>query len=102
MCFAAVWLVAWEYDRLKSVLTGNREGSTRRMPYQLIVVPIFFALGGIVMAVLAKLLGLGNLADYVKIGFVLGIIGLIFGAVVVVHYKFMPAGALEAETKELV
>ena len=102
MCFAAAWLVVWEYDRLKPVLFRNREGSTRRMPYQFIVVPMLFALGGIAMPVIAKLLGLGNLADYVKIGFMLAIIGLIFGAAVAVHYKFMPAGALEPETKELI
>lgn len=102
MCFAAAWLVVWEYDRLKPVLIGSREGSTRHIPYQFIVIPVFFALGGIAMAILAKVLGLGNLADYVKVGFTLGILGLIFGAVVAVHYKFMAAGTLKAETKELI
>ncbi len=52
MAFAAAWLVTWEYDRLKPIVFRTREEKPRRMPYQFLTVPAFFALGGVAMAVL--------------------------------------------------
>jgi hypothetical protein len=95
MCLAAVWLAAWEYDRLKLILFAERIERTRSVPFQFITLPGFFALGGVVMAVLWKLVGLGNFSNYLNIGIILGIAGLIFGILVATHYRFMRVGALE-------
>lgn len=94
MSLAAVWLVVWEYDRLKAVLFRKREEPTRRLPFQLFLLPAFFAAGGITMAFLWKTIGLGNFPNYVTIGIILTIVGFIFGVVVTVHYRFMRVGRL--------
>ena len=95
MSLAAAWLVAWEYDRLKPIIFSNRTEQTRSFPYQFIAIPIFFATGGVAMAFLWKLIRLGNFPSYLNIGLLLAGIGLLFGLVVAIHYRFMRVGHLE-------
>ena len=87
--------VAWEYDRLKPVLFYRRSERTSSVPFQFVSIPLFFALGGIAMAVLWKLIGLGNFSNYLNVGLFLTGIGFGFGLVVAVHYRFMRVGPLE-------
>ena len=94
MTLAALWLTAWEYDRLKSVLFFDRKDRSKPFRYQFIAVPMFFAAGGVVMAVLWWMIRLGNFSDYRKVSVGLAGIGLIFGLVVSLHYRFMPTGIL--------
>ncbi len=94
MAMAAFWLTGWEYDRLKPILFYNRHGGTRGFRLQFISITLLFAAGGSVMAVIWWLIGLGNFQNYLKIGFGLTIGGAIFGLVVALHYRFMPAGEL--------
>lgn len=101
MCMAAVFLTAWEYDRLKPILFATREQRTRRFRGQAIGIPLFFALGGLAMGGLWWLLGLGNLPNYLRISGLLAVIGLAFGAVVALHYRFMPVGHLTGEDGEI-
>jgi len=102
MSFAATWLVAWEYDRLKPILFRTRVERTRRIPFQFITIPVFFAVGGVIMAFVWKVIGLGNFPNYLNIGFLLAGIGLVFGFIVAVHYRFMPVGSLETPDDGLV
>ena len=97
MSFAAAWLVAWEYDRLKPIIFSNRAERTRSVPFQFVTIPIVFAAGGVAMAFLWKLIGLGNLPNYINIGFLLAGVGVGFGLVVATHYRFMRVGHLEVE-----
>lgn len=101
MALAGLWLTAWEYDRLKPILFFNRNGGTRRFPFQFISVPLLFAAGGSVMAVIWWLIGLGNFRNYLNIAFGLTIGGAIFGLVVALHYRFMPTGELKETPKAL-
>jgi hypothetical protein len=101
MCLAAAWLVTWEYDRLKPMVFAKRVDKTRSVPVQFISIPLFFAAGGIVMAFLWKIIGLGNFSNYLNIGILLGAIGLLLGSLVVLHYRFMRVGALESEADVL-
>jgi hypothetical protein len=101
MSFAAAWLVAWEYDRLKLIIFSNRSERTRGLPFQFITIPVFFAAGGAAMAFLWKLIGLGNFPNYLNIGFLLAGIGLLFGLVVATHFRFMRVGHLEVEDEGL-
>jgi hypothetical protein len=94
MLFAALWLTAWEYDRLKPIVFFDRENRGKPFKFQFVVVPLCFAVGGVIMAVLWWMIGLGNFSNYVDIGIVLGILGLVFGSVVSLHYHFMPTGHL--------
>jgi hypothetical protein len=95
MCLAATWLVAWEYDRLKPIVFYDRGERGRKLPYQFLGIPLFFALGGAAMAGLWKLMNLGNFGDYTRVGIILTIMGFLFGTVVALHYKFMPVGNLQ-------
>lgn len=101
MCLAGTWLVAWEYDRLKPILFCKRAERTRSVPFQFMTIPLFFAVGGAAMAFIWKLMGLGNFSNYLKIGFLLAGVGLVFGCIVAVHYRFMPVGRLETREDEL-
>jgi hypothetical protein len=95
MTLAATWLVAWEYDRLKPIVFYDRGERSRSLPYQFVAIPLFFAAGGVAMAGLWKLIGLGNFASYTRVGVILTVTGFLFGCVVALHYKFMPVGSLQ-------
>ena len=101
MSLAAAWLVAWEFDRLKPILFHKRGERTRAIPLQFITIPIFFASGGVLMAFVWKLIGLGNFPDYFRIGLFLTGLGLVFGIVVALHYRFMRVGALDSRDDAL-
>jgi hypothetical protein len=94
MSLAALWLVAWEYDRLKPIVFFDRESRAMSFKFQFVVIPLLFAAGGIVMAFLWWMIGLGNFANYVNIGIGLTGLGLVFGIVVSIHFRFMPTGKL--------
>jgi hypothetical protein len=76
MCMAATYLVAWEYDRLKPIFFFSREEKPRQFRYQWIAIPVFFAVGGVVMAFLWWMIGLGNFSNYFRVGYGLTLIGL--------------------------
>ena len=94
MCLAALYLFAWEYDRLKPLIVFTREETPRRFRYQYVWIPLFFAIGGVVMSVLWWIIRLGNFSNYFNVGIALTLIGIVFGLFVSVHYRFMPVGRL--------
>lgn len=47
------------------------------------------------MAVIWWVIGLGSFSNYVTIGIVLAIVGLVFGFAVAIHYRFIPVGDLK-------
>ena len=100
MGLAATWLVAWEYDRLKPILLYKRTERTRALPLQFITIPLFFAAGGIAVAILWYLIGLGNFPNYFNIGMGLSVAGFIFGLIFAVHYRFMHVGHLDGDLLE--
>lgn len=95
MTLAATWLVAWEYDRLKPILFYKRMQPARRLPMHFLVVPAFFAIGGVVMGALWASIGLGNFRNYYAVAGILGGIGLVFGIAVALHLRFMKVGELQ-------
>lgn len=99
MCLAAVYLTAWEYDRLKPIIFYDRGERPRKFKYQWILIPGFFAIGGSVMGLLWWLIRLGNFTNYLKINIELIVAGFVFGLVVSLHYRFMPVGRLSRKTE---
>jgi len=95
MAFAATYLTAWEYDRLKPIVFFSREDKPRRFRLQFIAIPGFFAAGGIAMGLLWSAIGLGNFSNYWTITGLLVVIGFAFGLMVAVHYRLMPVGHLD-------
>ena len=94
MSFAALWLVAWEYDRLKPILFSTRSQPARRLPMQMIAIPLVFAVAGALMAGLWAYIGLGNFKNYTYIAGILSLGGLVFGVTVALHLRFMKVGEL--------
>jgi len=101
MLLAATWLAVWDYDRLKPIVFYKRTQRTRPLPLQFITLPIFFAVGGIAMAGIWKLIGLGNFSNYLNVGIGLAALGFLFGSIVALHYRFMRVGPLEHGEDEL-
>ena len=95
MTLAATYLVAWDYDRLKPILFGRREGRANFMKHEFVWLPLLFAAGGAVLGVLAWFIRLGNAANYLKTGLLVTGASLIFGFFVALHHRFMKAGELE-------
>jgi len=98
MTFAATYLVAWDYDRLKPVIFGKRDEKAGFFKFEYAWLPVLFALGGTSVATIWWLIRLGNFSNYFNVGVFLTIGGLIFGFAVMLHHRFMPAGALEKST----
>lgn len=94
MTVAALFLVLWEYDRLKPILLGARAGRPRRLRYGLLVIPAMFAAGGAALGAVFRAEGIGNFESYTKVGVVLAVVGLMFGFIVAMHYRFMPIGPI--------
>jgi glucan phosphoethanolaminetransferase (alkaline phosphatase superfamily) len=95
MSAAATYLVAWDYDRLKPVLFGNRTEKPGFMRLEYVWLPLVFMFGGAFIAVIWWLIRLGNFPNYFNIGVGLAIGGLLFGVLVTIHHRFMKTGALE-------
>lgn len=94
MSLAGVFLVAWEYDRLKPIIFCTRKERTRGFKFQLVLIPLVFSFGGILCGLFAWSIRLGNLPNYFGTTLVLVVLGAVFGLVVAVHYWLMPVGAL--------
>lgn len=95
MTLAAVYLVAWDYDRLKPIIFNKRVGKVNFMKYEFVWLPLLFSFGGLILGVIWYLMGLGNFRNYLNISLILSVSGLIFGAFVTLHHRFMKVGELE-------
>jgi hypothetical protein len=96
MLLAAAYLVVWEFDRLKPLLIYSRAEKPQPLGRRLYLVPLIFGAGGALMGLLWWMLRLGNFSNYLSVTFGLVLLGFVFGAVVAIHYRFMPVGHLRS------
>jgi hypothetical protein len=101
MSFAALWLAAWEYDRFKPLIFRTRVDRPSSSLRKFIYIPAFFAAGGAAVSIVWWLIRLGNFSNYLYIGSVLTLGGLIFGLVIALHYRYMPVGRLREKREAL-
>jgi hypothetical protein len=102
MFLAALYLVAWDYDRWKAILFGNRKERAAVLKYEFIWLPLLFAVGGIAAAGVFFAMGLANVHQKPALLFsVLPALGLVFGIFVAVHHRFMRTGPLERSAESL-
>ena len=97
MSLANLFLVLWEYDRLKQVVLGTRIERPRRFRFEFLWFPAIFGLGGVLSGLLAWSIGLGNFGNYPAVTGFLAALGAIFGLVVTAHYRFMPVGSMKVD-----
>lgn len=95
MSLAGVYLTAWEFDRLKPILLATREFKPKFKVIYWLIVPMFFAVGGAVMGGFWWYIRLGNFENYFSVTAGLTILGLLFGLLVSVHFRWMPVGRLK-------
>lgn len=95
MSLAATYLVAWDYDRLKPILFAGRKEKAATFRGEIIWLPVLFAVGGAAVGGIWYLIRLGNFSDYSMVTLFLTGAGLIFGAGVAIHHRFMKIGELE-------
>lgn len=99
MSLGAAWLTAWEYDRLKPLLFHSRKERPKRQWSHLAAFPAFFAFGGVALGAASWFIRLGNFSNYLVVGSGLAVVGFLFGAVVALHYWFMPIGELNERSE---
>lgn len=101
MALAALWLAGWEYDRIKPLLFRTRIERPGGSLVPFVMIPAFLSAGGAAISVVWWMLRLGNFPNYLKIGGILAVGGLIFGLIVACHYHLMPAGRLTERRETL-
>ncbi len=102
MSLAGIYLVAWEYDRLKPIVFRTREDTTRRFSFMYLKVPIFFASGGLLIAFVSCAFLFHNFEHFPAISAILVGMGLVFGLGVTLHYRYMRTGKLGEEELSIV
>ncbi len=95
MTLAALYLAAWEFDRVKPIFFRSRTEKPRIFPMQFILIPLFFAFGGLVLTGAASLINIGNLTGYGLMAAAASIAGLVFGFAVAFHFWFMRVGQID-------
>jgi hypothetical protein len=96
MFIASLYLVCWDYDRLKAVVFFNRKLRSDFFKYEFIWLPVLFALGGISAFLFFSFFAIGNFNNLKFYYFLtLAAIGGIFGFIVALHHRFMRIGDLK-------
>lgn len=98
MTLAALYLVCWDYDRLKPILFPNREKRATIFKNELIRLPVLSAVGGISAYVFLAYFLLNTVSMITPIFLlIIGVLGFAFGLAIAVHHKFMRVGNLEID-----
>lgn len=96
MFLASLYLVCWEYDRIKPLFFAGRDTKNHLPVKKFLVIPLFFAVGGVFMALFAISIGLANVhRQPTKTIIGLAVFGFGFGTICAFHYKFMKSGKLK-------
>lgn len=97
MSFAALYLVCWDFDRLKPILFLHRDKKATIFKNELVWLPILFAGGGMFAYVFPAYFFLQTISLVnLKFILILGGIGFVFGLIIALHHKFMRVGDFES------
>ena len=99
MFLASLYLVCWEYDRLKLLFFARRETKIGFSGRKFLYIPLLFAISGAVFSLLAISIGLANVHRHPAQTIIgLTAAGLVFGLVCTFHYSFMRSGKLKVSS----
>ena len=95
MSIASIYLVCWDYDRWKTILFFKRPKKSDFFKYELIWLPVLFAVGGVTLFLTASFM-FGAISQ-INTTFLLVIAfgGTIFGLIIALHHKFMRVGNMK-------
>lgn len=99
MFLAALYLVCWDYDRLKPLLFLNRSEKVAIPKIEFLWLPILGAFGGIFTASFFAYFKVADLQEnFAYILLVLSVAGFLFGLICSLHHKFMRVGKLTGKS----
>ena len=100
MFLAALYLVCWEYDRLKPLLFARRSEKVFYPKLEFLWLPALGALGGACLAAVAAYIHLANLhKNMLSLFLGLSAGGFVFGLLCSIHHKFMRVGNLNGKSQ---
>lgn len=102
MSIANLYLLCWEYDRIKSLFIDRRTCSSHFDKKYAWLIPAIFTLGGLGVMVMMLILGIARY-DQISLRSILPLMGagLIFGCVVYLHYRNMKVGPAKPDGIEI-
>lgn len=92
MTLASLWLVCWDYDRIKTIFFLDGKTKVNLFKLELIWLPLLGAFGGSFAGLIFKLIKLGNFPNYLKVTLILSGMGFLFGIFMAIHHRFMRVG----------
>ena len=95
MFLAALYLVCWDYDRIKPIFFSKNRRKVNLFKYEAVWVPLLGAFGGLMVGIIFKLILLGNFQNYLNVTLILSGAGFVFGMFVCLHHRFMRIGETE-------
>lgn len=96
MSLAALYLVCWEYDRIKPVFFHKRHSKANVFKLEFVWLPLLGAFGGICVTGLFYVMGIGNFhRNITPVALTLTIGGFIFGLIMAIQHRSMRIGNLE-------
>jgi hypothetical protein len=96
MSLAALYLVCWEYDRIKPVFFHKRQSKANVFKFEFVWLPLLGTFGGICVTGLFYVMGIGNFhRNITPVALTLTISGFIFGLIMAIQHRFMRIGDLE-------
>ncbi len=95
MFLASLYLVCWDYDRLKAIFFIKRRERVNLFKYEFIWLPLLGAVGGAAVGGIWTFIRLGNFRNYLTVTLFLIAAGFLFGIFMTIHHRFMRVGELE-------
>jgi uncharacterized membrane protein YecN with MAPEG domain len=95
MFLASLYLVCWDYDRIKAIFFIGRRDKINPFKYEFVWLPLLGAVGGMSVGLLFYAIRLGNFSNYLNVSLILAAAGFIFGIFMAIHHRFMSVGELE-------
>lgn len=98
MLVAAIYLVAWDYDRLKAILFAKRQEKSHFFKLEFLWLPALCAVGGLALISFFAFFHVGNLHQrFLPVALLVSVAGFVFGLICAAHHRFMKTGELQKD-----
>ena len=90
MSLACLWLLVWDYDRLRAILPAHRASGGGYGPREYVLQAAVWAASGVAFAGVVTALHIANLSHFLPTAALLGGGGAVFGLAVAWHLRGLP------------